>query len=183
MNSTKFFNSEGNKWKGKAGIYCIEQEALSKQLGKRLFKFGYARNSVYTRMSYYHSAYGGIPFKIYCLIQIPAGVFGKRSGYTLLNEQRLHKQLSEDGKGAGANEWYFDLNHIMDIMYSLYIELVGTIDSAKKWEEYFYDANREYNILRVIDEKEIKSKLYDGVLYGSKNLRNAKKKYGRAALD
>ncbi len=31
-----------------------------------------------------------------------------------------------------------------------------------------YDANREYNILRVIDEKEIKSKLYDGVLYGSK---------------
>ena len=61
--------------------------------------------------------------------------------------------------------------------------MVGTIDSAKKWEEYFYDANREYNILRVIDEKEIKSKLYDGVTYGARNLRNAKKKYGREALE
>ena len=40
-------------------------------------------------------------------------------------------------KGAGQNEWYFDYNHIMDIMYSLYIELVGTIEIAKKWEVYF----------------------------------------------
>jgi hypothetical protein len=182
MDSNLFFISEGNKWKGKSGIYCIEQEALSNKLGKRLFKVGYARNSIWTRISDYRSAYGGIPFKIYCLIQIPAGVFGKRSGYTLLNEQRLHKQLSEDGKGAGANEWYFDLNHIMDIMYSLYIELVGTIDSAKKWEVYFYDAKREYNILKVIDEKEIKSKLYDGLTYGEKVLRNAKQKYGQDAL-
>ena len=84
----------------------------------------------------------------------------------------MHKQLGEDGKGAGANEWYFDLNHIMDIIFSLYIELVGTIDSAKKWEVYFYDAKREYNILKVIDEKEIESKTYDGVTYGERVLRN-----------
>ena len=108
------FISEGNKWKGKSGIYCIKQDALSKKLGKRLFNVGYARNSIWTKMSDYRSANGGIPFKFYCLIQIPAGVLGKRSGYTLLNEQRLHKQLSEDGKGAGANEWYFDLNHILE---------------------------------------------------------------------
>jgi hypothetical protein len=133
-------------------------------------------------MSEHRSAYGGIPFKIYCLIQIPAGVFKKTSGYTLWNEQRLHKQLSEDGKGAGANEWYFDLNHIMDIMFSLYIELVGTIDSAKKWEVYFYDAKREYNILKAIDEKDIKSKLYDGLTYGERVLRNSKQKYGQDAL-
>jgi hypothetical protein len=97
-------------------------------------------------------------------------------GYTLLNEQRLHKQLSEDGKDAGANEWYVDLNHIMDVIYSLYAELVWTIDSAKKWELYFYDAKREFNISRVIDEKEIKLKTYDGVIYGLKDLRNAKQK-------
>ena len=109
MDSNLFFISDGNKWKGKSGIYCIEQEALSKKLGKRLFKVGYARNSIWTRMSDYRSAYGGIPFKIYSLIQIPAGVFGKRSGNTLLNEQRLHKQLSEDGKGAGANKRYLIL--------------------------------------------------------------------------
>ncbi len=101
-----------------------------------------------------------------------------------MNEQILHKQLSEDGKGAGANEWYFDLNHIMDVIYSLYIELVGTlaIDSAKKWEEYSYDAKREYNILRVIGEKEIKQKNYDGLTYGERVLRNSKQKCGQDAL-
>ncbi len=50
----------------------------------------------------------------------------------------------------------------MDVIYSLCMELVGTIDSDKIWEEYFYDPKREYNILRVIGEKEIKSKTYDG---------------------
>ena len=92
-----------------------------------MFKVVYARISLYTRMSDYRSAYGIIPFKVYCLIQIPAGVFGEREGYTL-NKQKLHEQLSEDGKGAGANEWHFDLNHIMDVFYSFYIELVGTIE-------------------------------------------------------
>ena len=50
-------------------------------------------------------------------------MFGKRSGYTLLSEQRLHRQLSDDGRFAGANEWYFDLNHILNVLYSLYTEL------------------------------------------------------------
>ncbi len=81
MDSTLFFNGEGNKWKDNSGLYCIEQEALSKKLGKRLFKAGYARHSIWTRMSDNRSAYCGIPFKIYCLIQLSAGVFGKRSGY------------------------------------------------------------------------------------------------------
>ncbi len=36
----------------------------------------------------------------------------------------------------------------------------------KKWEVYFYDAKREYNILKMVDEKESKSKLYDGIIYG-----------------
>jgi hypothetical protein len=108
-------------------LYCIEQEALSTKLEKQLFKVVYARISLYTRMSDYRSAYGIIPFKFYCSIQIPAVVFGEREGYTL-NKQKLHEQLSEDGKGAGANEWHFDLNHIMDVFYSFYIELVGTIE-------------------------------------------------------
>ncbi len=127
-----------------------------------------------------HTAVFRLKFTV--LIQIPAGVLGKRAGYTLLNEQRLHKQLSEDGKGAGANEWYFDLNHIMDVIYSLYVELVGTIDSAKKWEVHFNDTKREFNISREVDEKEIKSKTYDDVIYGTRDLRNGKQKYGRKAL-
>ncbi len=36
----------------------------------------------------------------------------------LISIKRLHKQLRENGKGAGANEWYFDLNHIMDVIFS-----------------------------------------------------------------
>ncbi len=38
MDSTLCFNSEEINWKEKSGIYCIEQEALSKKLGTRLFK-------------------------------------------------------------------------------------------------------------------------------------------------
>jgi hypothetical protein len=177
MNSEFFFKNEYKNWSGKPGIYCIEQEALSKQLGKRLFKVGYASHSISTRISDYRSAYGGISFKIYCLIQIPSGVFGKRGGYTLLSEQRLHKQLREDNKGAGMNEWYFDLDHIMAVIYSLYIELIGTIDIAKKWETFFYNTERLFDIVKVVDEKEIKSKIYDGSTYGErqKTLRKGKK--------
>jgi hypothetical protein len=46
----------------------------------------------------------------------------------------------------------------------------------------FYDAKREYNILKVTDEKEIKSKTYDGLTYGESVCRNSKQKYGQDAL-
>jgi len=167
MNSIDFFNTEGKKWKGKSGVYCIEQPALSQYAEKRLFKIGYARNSIYTRMSDYRSAYGIVPFTIHSLIEIPAGVFGKRSGYTLLNEQRLHRQLEDDGYNAGANEWYLNFNQVMNVMYSLYVELVGTIDSAKNWNVFFGDKKTQFRILKIIDEKDIKkSKIYDNIIYG-----------------
>jgi hypothetical protein len=47
---------------------------------------------------------------------------------------------------------------------------------------FFYDAQREFNILKIEDEKEIKSKIYDGVIYGERDLRNSKQKYGRNAI-
>ena len=167
MNSIDFFETEGKQWKGKAGIYCIEQPAFSKLNGKKLFKVGYARHSLYTRMSDYRSAYGVIPFIIHCLIEIPAGVMGKRAGYTLLNEQRIHKQLDDDGENAGANEWYFNFHHIMNVMYSLYVELVGTISYAKNWNAFFGDKKSRFRILKLIDEKDIKkSRIYDGIIYG-----------------
>jgi len=63
MDSTEFFGNKGNIWKGK--FYCIEQPALSNANVKSrpVYKVGYARNSLYTRMSDYRSAYGVIPFK------------------------------------------------------------------------------------------------------------------------
>ena len=123
-------------------------------------------------MGDYRTAYGVVPFRIHSLMEIPAGVFGKRSGYTLLSEQRLHKQLNEDGRSVGANEWYFDLNHILSVLYSLYIEMVGTIESARKWGVYFHNST-VLDIVKVIDEKDIRSKLYDGIMYGSQNTRSA----------
>ena len=171
MDSQDFFNSHGAVWKGKSGVYCIEQPALSVAFKRPIFKVGYARNSLYTRMSDYRSAYGVVPFKIYCLIEIPAGVSGKRSGYTLLSEQRLHKQLTEDGRGVDANEWYLDLNHIFNVMYSLYKELLDNIKGANKWEVYFFDKRTRPQIVNVIGEKEIKSKLYDGIIYGTRSTR------------
>jgi hypothetical protein len=46
----------------------------------------------------------------------------------------------------------------------------------------FYDANREYSILRVMGEKEIKSKSFYGLPYGKRVLRNAKQKYVQDAI-
>jgi hypothetical protein len=171
MDSTEFFGNKGNIWKGKSGVYCIEQPALSVAFKTPIYKVGYARNSLYTRMSDYRSAYGVVPFKIYCLIEIPAGVSGKRSGYTLLSEQRLHKQLTADGRSVGANEWYSDLNHIFNVMHSLYKELLETIKEANKWEVYFFDKRTRPKVVNVIGEKEIKSKLYDGLIYGTRSTR------------
>lgn len=178
MDSKDFFGNKSSKeeetskfWKGKSGVYCIEQPALSEANKRPVYKVGYARNSLYTRMSDYRSAYGVIPFKIYCLIEVPAGVIGKRSGYTLLSEQRLHKQLKSEGRSAGANEWYFDLSNILNIMYSLFVEFQGLLKSSDKWGSYFYDKRTRYQIVKVIDEKEIKSKLYDGIIYGMRKTR------------
>ena len=111
-----------------------------------------------------------MPFKINCLIEIPAGVFCKRSGYTLLSDQRLHRQLSDDGRSAGANEWYFDLNHILNVLYSLYTEFFETIQTADKWGIYISQKNLQY--VKVVGEKEIKSKLYDGIMYDTQNTRS-----------
>ena len=128
-------------------------------------------------MGDYRTAYGVVPFKIYCLIEIPAGVFGKRSGYTLLSEQRLHRQLSDDGRFAGANEWYFDLNHILNVLYSLYTELFETIEAANRWGMYISQKNLEY--VKVVSENEIKSKLFDDIMYGSQRTRTNLKKLGQ----
>ena len=176
MDSTVFFGEYGEQWKNKKGVYCIENPLFSKELGKGVYKVGYARNSIYTRIGDYRTAYGIIPFKIHCLIEIPAGVFGKRSGYTLLNEQRLHKELTKDNSGAGANEWYFNLNNIVDVMYSLYKELTETIPIAKNWLYYFAEKRTRFHSRVIISEKEIKSKLYDGLIYGSKITRSSSKK-------
>ena len=48
--SKDFFNGQIDVWKGKSDVYCIEQPVAFK---RPIYKVGYARNSVYTRMSDY----------------------------------------------------------------------------------------------------------------------------------
>jgi hypothetical protein len=46
--SSLFFNSEGNEWKGKPGTYFIEQEALSKKNRKTFIQSGICeKKSIY----------------------------------------------------------------------------------------------------------------------------------------
>jgi len=80
--------------------------------------------------------------------------------------------LNDDGRSAGANEWCLDLYHILNVMKSLYIECVETIKGADKWGVYFYEKRGKYQKVKVIDEKEIKSRLYDGIMYDTQNTRS-----------
>ena len=54
-------------------------------------------------------------------------------------------------------------------MKLLYIECAETIKGADQWGVYFYDKREKYQNVKVIDEKEIKSRLYDGIIYDTQN--------------
>ena len=56
-------------------------------------------------------------------------------------------------------------------MHSLYKALLETIKEANKWEVYFFDKRTRPKVVNVIGEKEIKSKLYDGLIYGTRSTR------------
>ena len=64
MDSTLFFkdNTINSLYKDKSGLYVIEQPLFSKELGYPVYKIGYAKNSLYVRISDYRTAYGLIPF-------------------------------------------------------------------------------------------------------------------------
>ena len=173
MNSVDFFKKDGygKDWKGKKGVYCIEQPEFTKYTKYPIYKIGYARNSLYTRMGDYRTAYGIVPFKIHFLLEIPAGVFGKRSGYHLLTEQRIHKTLDLLGVNSAANEWYYDLSIITNLFYSIREELVQNIQHADNWKTYFPDIPKKTRIkkIKIIEEAAIKSKLYDGLMYKNRD--------------
>lgn len=157
-----FFNTElGNMWKKKSGLYLIEQPLIVGENNKRIFKLGYARHSLYTRMGDYRLAYGPVSFKIYRLLEVPAGVLNKRSNYHLLSEQRLHATLKKLEVNTKWNEWYYDLNILLDVFDAL----IKEFEKYKwiKWDKYKKLTRTKSK--NLVGEKEIKSYLFDDVIY------------------
>ena len=71
MDSNYFFENIRKNWKGKQGIYVLEQELFSKHLGKKIYKIGMARYDLGGRINDYKTAYSPlIPFKIHLIYAI-----------------------------------------------------------------------------------------------------------------
>lgn len=190
MDSEYFFKEEGHIWKGKQGIYVLEQPLFSdwcdkhversglsertqermKDIPLRVFKVGYARDSLYKRIRDYKTAYGLVPFKIHCLYQVDEKVFHKRANFALKTEQNLHQLFKDEGITAMHNtetdklegEWFFDLPFILGAMRSvrhIYTNDPLIKDVASKW---LFDCDSEIltrSGTKSIPDSKIRSKL------------------------
>lgn len=158
MNSNEFFLNHTKKWNGKQGIYVIENP-LFKVEGKRIFKIGYARDSLTKRISDYRTAYSPlIPFTIHLLYEVPEATGGKRANYALLTEAIVHQTLKKMGKWADA-EWFYDLDAIIDTISSVRIRHLKEISFADKW--VFYSTHLSTKAVSPVEEDSIRSSLKD----------------------
>lgn len=166
MDSNDWFKQEGSKWKDKSGIYVIEQPLFSIKLGFPVYKIGYARHSLYTRVRDYKTAYGLIPFKIFCVYRIPAGVKGRRVNFDNLCERIIHATLKKYGEWSGEGEWFKNIQLIMNVVYSLKKQNEEQIVEAKKWNFYSYLKEEEsLNKIVLVKEKDITGTFKD-IVYG-----------------
>lgn len=166
MDSEKWFKEEGSKWKDKSGIYVIEQPLFSLKLGHPVYKIGYARHSLYTRIRDYKTAYGLIPFKIFCVYRIPAGVKDRRVNFDNLCERIIHATLKKYSEWTGEGEWFKNINIIMNVIYTLKKQNEKEITVAKNWAFYSYIPEQvSINKIVLVNEKEISGTFKD-LLYG-----------------
>lgn len=135
MDSTLFFKDKdiNSIYKDKSGLYVIEQPLFSRELGYPVYKIGYAKHSLYTRISHYRTAYGLIPFKIHALYTVPNGVRNKRVNYAYLQERVAQVTLLKLGKWVLIGEWFKDLDTIMSVLYSMRQKHLEEIKSSIKW--------------------------------------------------
>ena len=145
MDSNNFFDSAGNKFKGKSGIYVFKSPL--KYQGKDIFKIAHAYQSLYTRNANIRTAYGPITFKLYCVYAIPERIVNApRTMWALGTEKQLHKTLLENAvmrnedNGKLEGEWFYSLSEIMMVVRNLiqvFIQLHrDKITNADKWELY-----------------------------------------------
>lgn len=159
MDSKEFFQHHQKEWNGKQGIYVIEQPVFSEKLRKKIYKIGYARYSLATRIADYRTAYNLIPFKIHLIYEVPERVGGQRANFALLTESIVLQTLTNMGKWSTEGEWYYDLDAIMNVISSVRAKHLKTIKYAAKWKYYTTQISTE--IVPVVEENQVSSSLKD----------------------
>lgn len=166
MDSDKYFNDKefNSQFKGKSGIYVIEQELFSKKHKTPLYKVGYAKHSLHTRITDYRTHYGLIPFKIHALYCIP-NVLGRRVNYAQLQEQVLHATLKEKGAWTEVGEWFYNLNLILSCIVSIKAKL-DRIVKTNNWSFYINSKRASYlRRTKLVPEASIGGRNKD-IIYG-----------------
>ena len=176
MNSEEFFKSQKNRWEGKSGIYVISQP-LIKSNGQDIYKVGFAKDSLYTRIRNYKTAYGPAPFLVHIVYQIPQGVMGQKGEFARHSEGRLHKTLQKVGncameeevgdKKKMLGEWFYNLTDITNNVNELHREYTTdkkyALSRPENWDiEYYGMKPRAYTRSQVkplIPMSEISSKM------------------------
>ena len=165
MDSNKFFEDKDftKRWKGKSGIYIVECPLFTKYVGFPVFKTGYSRNSLYTRISNYRTAYGLVPFKIHALYAVPEKVLGERVNYANLTERVLQETARKYMEYAGVGEWFKNLALLLNIVFAIHKNhLERYKKKAEKWDFWTYQKQHEsINPIELVSEKEIKGTFKD----------------------
>jgi len=164
MESKDFFDKEQEKWKGKRGLYVIECPLFSSPCAgtdnkTKVYKVGYAYQSLAVRIGDYRTHYGKIPFIIHLIWEVPNPP-GYRVNFALQTEQRIHKTLKDLGKSTGekTKEWFRDLPVIKDVILSVRNEYInGTKGSNNTYKPIpacettwlFYIGDKDYTGKRI----------------------------------
>jgi hypothetical protein len=164
MDSFEFFkNKEFNdKWKNKSGVYIVENPIFTRFVGFPVYKTGYARNSLYTRISNYRTAYGLVPFKIHAIYEVPEKVLGARVNYANLTERVLQETARKYGEYAGIGEWFKNLPILLNILKSINKKHLEQHKYAYKWEFFtFQNLQESLNPIELVSEDTIKGTFKD----------------------
>lgn len=158
MDSFNFFKNEkiNKNFKGKSGIYIIENKLFTDNLGYGVYKIGYARQSLYNRLLNYRTAYGLIPFKIHALYIVPEKVKNKRVNFANLTERILQETARKYDCYAGIGEWFINLDMLLNILDEIHKS------QEEKYDLYTYKRilNKKVDI-ELVSENDIRSKFKD----------------------
>lgn len=176
MESNNFFADKefNGRWKGKSGIYILEQPAFTKVIGYPVFKVGFAKDSLYNRISNYRTAYGLVPFKIHLLYHIPQGLRNVRPNYANLTERVLQETARTYGEYAGIGEWFKELPLLLNIAFTIRENHLERHKQAIKWDFWVLNTHnlrsKSLKNIELVSEDDIIGKFKDLVV-GKHNTR------------
>lgn len=173
MDSNQFFEDKdfNSRWKGKSGIYILECPLFTKYTGYPVFKTGFAKDSLYTRISNYRTAYGLVPFKIHLLYHIPQGIRNVRPNYANLTERVLQETARKYGEYAGVGEWFKELPLLLNICFTIRTDHFKRHKQAGKWDFWTMEKyNESLKEIELVSEDEI-SGSFKELVVGKHNTR------------